>query len=76
MPFEFEAQGWEDESGNRHRGKPSDTSDTFGMFVHAYDPKSGEDHHFWAFVYQPFDSWEDWLVYVGALMQMHGMDLA
>lgn len=76
MAFQFETEAWEDDDGNRHRGKPSDVDAVYGMFIHAHDPKTGEDHHFWAFVYDSFDDWDQWILYIGALMEMHGMALS
>lgn len=76
LAFDFDTVAWEDYDGVRHAGKPSDLSDTYGLQVHAYDPETGESHHFWAFVGGPFEDWTEWLDYIGSLMEMHGMSLA
>lgn len=72
----FTVEGWEDRDGERHEGTPSDLNDTFGTFVHVTNPDDPEEHHFfWAFVGGPFEEWDEWYVYIGALMDMYGMAL-
>lgn len=76
MPFDFETTAWRDEAKVIHNGKPSDVSDTRAMRVHVYDRDTGKFRSmFWAHVYDPFETWEEWLDYIGLLMTMHGMDL-
>lgn len=72
----FTVTGWEDYEGERHRGTPSELDDTYGVRVHVTDPSDPEFHQFfWAFVGGPFESWEEWYVYIGALMDMYGLEL-
>lgn len=78
MAFSFESIGWEDESGDRWQGSPdeSEIDNVYGLFVHAYDPVTGEHDYFWAFVPSTWDTWDEWWEYIGALMASHGMELA
>lgn len=47
-----------------------------GVFVHVTDPSDDEHHeYFWAYVGGPFESWDEWYIYIGALMDMYGMAL-
>lgn len=77
----FTVEGWEDREGKRHRTTPDDLNNTIGVFVHVSDPNNEAEHHyFWAFQgntaqYGGFQSWDEWYVYIGALMAGHGMDL-
>ena len=82
----FTIEGWEStqpdgDDNYRHHGPPDDLSKTIGVFVHVTDPNDDSSHHyFWAFVGGTtgpgaFQSWEEWYVYVGALMEAHGMGL-
>lgn len=73
MPYSFDVVGWEDYDGNRHEGKPSDISATWGELVHAYDPATGADEFFWAFVPYTLDDWDDWYEYIEALLEMYGL---
>ncbi len=75
VAYTFRATGWEDFDGNRYRGTPSDVERTHGVFVHVQNPDDSDDQHrFWA--WGKFSGWAEWWVYIGALMQMHGMELA
>lgn len=76
MAFDFDVDAWEDYNGDRHAGKPSDLSDTWGVRVIAADTETGETHIFWAFTPSPYEDWEEWLDHIGILMSMHGMELA
>lgn len=88
MAFDFDVIGWEDYEGNRHiatkaelevnpdAGKPTDITDTYGVYVHAYDPETGEHQYFWTFSYYDLDEWEDWLDQIGEAMDMCGMEVA
>lgn len=76
MAFDFEVVEWEDGNGERHSGKPSDLSDTYGVKVFAYDDETGETHTFWRFIPSPYDSWTQWLDHIGINMEEHGMALA
>lgn len=77
MAFSFTVDGWQDWEGNRHEGPPDDLDETQGSFVHAWDPQDPEnEHYFWTFVGEPFETWEEWWVLIGALMDMHGMTIA
>lgn len=71
----YDVEGWEDSDGNRHRGQPTDPEDTFGEFIHVYDPDTGEEHHFWAFTRYPLD-WDEWDDYIYDLCSQHGISLA
>ena len=75
MPSQREVLGWEDYDGNRHNGEPSDVGQTWGQFIHTYDPATGEHHYFWAFVPYTLDDWDEWGDYVDQLMDMHGIAL-
>lgn len=74
VAFDFDVVGWEDKAGDRHRGKPADINDTYGQLVHAYDPETGEQHHFWAFIggILPGWDWEDWVDLIETLIEMYG----
>lgn len=56
-------------------GRPRSPRNVYGVFVRAYDPKTGETHRFWNFVYRPFTSWDEWITYIGIMMGQHGMEL-
>jgi hypothetical protein len=72
----FTVERWEDRDNIRHDGPPYDITDTYGVFVHVTDPKDESVHHyFWAWVGGPFETWDQWYVYIGALMAGHGMEL-
>lgn len=75
MAWDFEVVGYEDFDGDRHEGKPSDLSDTWGCLVHCYDSETGQHDYFWAFVPDTFDEWEDWLDYIEGLMGGYGMEM-
>lgn len=76
MAFDFDVIGWEDRNGDRHEGKPSDINDVYGEFVHAFDSATGEHKHFWAFVYDSFEEWEEWLDYIEQLIEGYGLSVA
>lgn len=77
MAYTFEAIGWEDFDGNRHRGTPSDLDATHGVIVEYHDPDNSEDRGaFIAYARGDFEDWAEWWVYIGGLMEMHGLDLA
>jgi hypothetical protein len=77
----FTIEGWEDRAGERRTGPPDDLDDTIGAFVHVTNPADPDEHHyFWAFQgstasHGGFQTWEEWYVYIGALMEGHGMAL-
>lgn len=75
VAYQYDVVGWEDYDGNRHEGAPSDPDATWGQLIHAYDPATGDSHHFWAFVPETFDDWDQWADYVDGLMDMYGMAL-
>lgn len=67
-----------DESGNRPElDSLMDPEDAKGLWVRAVDEDDPEDlHMFWAYVYDPFEDWSEWYVYIGALMDQYGLELA
>lgn len=80
----FEVLGWEDYDGNR-RVMPTDAADderympepneAYGALVHVYDPDDPEaDHYFWAWVGGPFQTWDEWNVYIDSMMDMYTVD--
>jgi hypothetical protein len=72
----FTVEGWEDGNGDRHEGTPDDLTDTWGCFVHVSNPQDPEEHHyFWAWALDSFETWDEWYVYIGALMDMYGWAL-
>lgn len=78
MAYTFDVNAWEDFDGNRRRGTPSDIGATHGVRVHYHNPEDEEDQGmFWAYALMgAFKTWAEWWVYIGAMMERHGMELA
>lgn len=82
MAYNFQIYGWEDQDGNRHftrHGpvKRAPLSRTYGTYVKVTNQDDPADvAWWWAFVYTPFESWDEWYVYIAALAAQHGYDLA
>jgi hypothetical protein len=77
MAYAFQAYGWEDFEGDRHRGEPTDISETHGVLVSVTNLDDPEDTRmFWAYDYGTFESWAEWWVYIEALMDGYGLSLA
>jgi len=75
--YTFDVWGWEDANGDRWTGEPFNIQDTYGIWVHVYNPDNPEDSHpFWAFTPEPYEDWEEWWDYIGILAAMHGYVLA
>lgn len=76
MAYEFEVVGYKGWDQANHRGLPSDPRQARGLKVVVTPTDGGDDvHQFWAISEQRFYSWAEWWVYIGALMQSHGMPL-
>jgi hypothetical protein len=81
LPYkvEFSIEAWEDRNGDRYDEPPlqRDLSNVYGVRVHVTNPDDPNEHHrFWAWVGGPFDTWDEWWLYVSTLMEMHGYSLA
>ena len=76
MAFGYNVVGWEDTDGNRHDGMPSSPAGVYGQLIHAYDPATGQDEFFWAFVPEDFEDWDTWWIYIEGLMDMYGLSVA
>lgn len=82
MAYTFTVDGWQDWDGNRFEMVPDgdteqDVSLTQGVFVHAWDTDDPEsEHYFWVYVGEEFETWDEWEVLIGAMMDMHGMTMA
>lgn len=87
--YQFDIVGYMDANENRHfipedrdGNRPMvseiiDVDDTYGLWVRARNVNDDDDTHmFWAYVYDPFEDWAEWFVYITALMAGHGMELA
>lgn len=80
MAYTYDVVGWEDSQGDRHEGRPTDISDTYSVFVFAYDDANPADYkYFWAHIppdesgERPiFDDWDTWDAYVGSMMDISG----
>lgn len=74
----FTVEGWEDRNGDQYQGTPlgRDLDRVYGAWVKVTDPNDPTFvQYFWAYVPGPFEEWEEWWVYIAALMEMHGMEL-
>jgi hypothetical protein len=72
VSYVFDTVGWEDWAGDVHQGAPEDLEDVHGMFVHFYDPDTGDSHYSWTYIDAPFEDWDDWYDLIDGILADHG----
>ena len=78
MAVTFEAIGWEDFDGHRHKGTPSDLDATHGVIIHYWDiDNPAIQDEFIVYARDPFQAWAEWWVFIGEhIIHNYGLDLA
>lgn len=71
MAYEFRAVGWEDYDGHRHKGTPSDLSQTHGVVALIFDPDRPEQQGHVTFYAPHFQSWAEWWLYIQSQIDMY-----
>jgi len=74
MAYEFEAIGWRGFDLERHYGVPTDVdvSEVHQVYVHFFDPVTGDEHWSWVKIEDPLDSWDDWWDFIADDIEGHG----
>jgi hypothetical protein len=81
MTYEVDVTAWKDWDGNDHYEKPweSDLPDVMGIFVHYWDPVTGDDQYTWLYIDPPDEgeewSWDDWYQLTIGILTDHGFDM-
>lgn len=83
MAYQFDVVGWEDWDYNQHWGKPADSDlpNVGGMFVHVYDPETGDSSYHWHYIELPDDpnvywNWDNWYDMITGIEEDHGFAMA
>lgn len=77
LAYTFDVVAWQTFDGRRYGGPPPSADAARGLKVLATNPDDpGDTHQFWTYTAVHFQDFAEWWVYIGAMMTMHGLDLA
>lgn len=76
MAWVADTLGYEDWDGNRYEGVPDTPDGAAGIWVHSYDNDTGQEEYTWIWTYDPFGTWDEWVIHTTLVLEGHGIALA